>query len=157
MSDTDSKPTTYFIPALAGLYAALNPLAWPLLRGAVGLFLVPHGAQKLFGWFGGGGIEGTAKFFSAMGLEPAVPLVYLVGAVEFFGGLLLAIGLLTRPAAAASAVLLLVAAFDIHLAKGFFWSNNGYEYPLLWAVAAIFFAIKGGGACSVDAKIGKEF
>lgn len=157
MSDSEGRSTTYFIPALGKLYAALDPFMMPLLRVVTGLFLVPHGAQKLFGWFGGGGIEGTAQFFSKMGLEPAVPLVMLVGATEVFGGLLIAVGLLTRPAAVAATILLLVAALDIHWSNGFFVTKGGFEFALFWAAATAVFAVKGGGCCSLDAKIGREF
>ena len=77
--------------------------------------------------------------------------------VEFFGGLFLAIGLLTRPVAAAIAALMAVAAIQVHLGNGFFWANGGYEYPLMWGLIAIAFALRGGGAQSVDARIGREF
>ncbi len=127
-----------------------------MIRFFTGLFLMPHGAQKLLGWFRGN-IEGTAGFFAKIGLEPALPFAYLVGATEFFGGLFLAIGFLTRPAAAAIAILMAVAAFKVHLANGFFWSNGGYEYPLLWGLIALALALRGGGALSLDKAIGREF
>ncbi len=148
--------TRLFIPALAPLYRSLSGLSYPMIRFFSGLFLMPHGAQKLFGWFGGD-IQGTTGFFTKIGLEPALPLAYLVGATEFFGGLFLAIGLVTRPAAAAIAILMAVAAFKVHLANGFFWSNGGYEYPLLWGIIALALALRGGGALSVDKAIGREF
>ncbi|MDH3670863.1 MAG: DoxX family protein [Gammaproteobacteria bacterium] len=144
------------IPAVGGLYEAGSGLWYPWIRFFSGLFLVPHGAQKLFGWFGGN-IDGTAGFFAKIGLEPALPLAYLVGATEFFGGLFVAIGLLTRPAAVAAAVLLLVAAFYVHLGNGYFWNKGGYEYPLLWAILMIGIFFRGGGELSVDQAIGKEF
>jgi len=151
---TPSSPQL-IVPAMAGLYDLVRPWSYPLVRFFTGLFLVPHGAQKLFGAFGGN-IEATAGFFAKVGLEPALLLAYWVGFVEFFGGLLVAIGLLTRPAAAACTILLLVAAFQVHLAYGYFWTGSGYEYPLLWAL--IFFAImlRGGGEKSADRLIGKE-
>ncbi len=148
--------TRLIIPAVGGLYEAGSGLWYPWIRFFSGLFLVPHGAQKLFGWFGGN-IDGTAGFFSQIGLEPALPLAYLVGTTEFFGGLFIAIGLLTRPAAIAAAVLLLVAAFHVHLANGYFWAKGGYEYPLLWAILMIGIFFRGGGELSIDRAIGKEF
>ena len=153
---TESPETRLVVPALAPLYGSLSGLSHPMVRFFTGLFLMPHGAQKLFGWFGGN-IEGTAGFFSQIGLEPALPLAYLVGATEFFGGLFLAVGFLTRPAAAAITVLMAVAAYKVHLANGFFWSNGGYEYPLLWGLIALALALRGGGALSVDKAIGREF
>ena len=114
---------------------------------------MPHGARKLLG----GTIDWTAGLFSQIGLGPALPLAYRVGATEFFGGLLIAIGLLTRPAAVAAAVLLLVAVFYVHFGNGFFWNEGGYEYPLLWAILMIGIFFRGGGELSIDRAIGKEF
>ena len=92
MSDLAHTSVRPIIPALNGLARFFEPAAEPLLRLVTGLLLVPHGAQKLFEWFGGN-TAGTAAFFSKFGLEPALQLVYLTGAIEFFGGILLAIGL----------------------------------------------------------------
>ena len=153
---TQSTETRLIIPALAPLYGSLSRMSYPIIRFFTGLFLMPHGAQKLFGWFGGD-IQGTAGFFAKIGLEPALPLAYLVGATEFFGGLVLAGGLLARPAAAAIAILMAVAAFKVHLANGFCWSNGGYEYPLLWGLIALALALRGGGELSLDKAIGREF
>lgn len=154
MSD-QAKPALY-VPAMAGLYDNIRDISYPLVRICAGVFFVPHGMQKLFGSFGGN-INGTAGFFAKIGLEPAMPLAYLVGSVEFFGGLLIAIGLFTRPAAAASAILLFVAAFKVHLGNGYFWNKGGYEYPLFWALVMVAIFCAGAGKWSVDKKIGKEF
>jgi putative oxidoreductase len=146
------------IPVLAPVYGALSGLSYPMIRFFAGLFLMPHGAQKLFGWFGGYGLEGTAGFFAQnLGLEPGIFWAALVGATEFFGGLLLAVGLLTRPAAVAVVILMAVAAFDVHLANGFFWNKGGYEYPLFWGLVALAIAFRGGAELSVDRAIGREF
>ncbi len=153
MNTDQAQPPRYYLPFMEGLYGRLSWLAYPLIRVVTGLWLVPHGAQKLFG----GNIEGVAGFFSKIGLEPALPLAYLVGGVEFFGGLLLALGLFTRPAAAAAFILLLVAAVQVHLANGFFMANGGYEYTLMWAFLAFAVFLRGGGELSVDGKIGREF
>lgn len=144
------------IPALSPITRALSPLAEPLVRVAAGLSLVPHGAQKLFGWFGGYGIEATGQFFAAkLGLPPALAL--LAGLIEFFGGLALALGLLTRPVAALVTGLMAVAVVQVHLAAGFFWTSGGFEYPLLWGIVALSYVVRGGGRFSLDHLIGREF
>jgi putative oxidoreductase len=156
--NTDSHAPRPIIGALAPLYAQISPLSYPLIRFVAGLFLVPHGAQKLFGWFGGGGLEGTAGFFGqALGLEPAMFWAVLVGGVEFFGGLCLAIGLLTRPVAVAVVILMAVAVVTVHLGNGFFATAGGYEYALFWGLIALAIALRGGGNMSVDRMIGREF
>ncbi len=81
----------------------------------------------------------------------------LAGLTEFFGGLFLALGLLTRPAALAITVLMAVAVFQVHLANGFFWTGGGYEYPLFWGLVALSFVLRGGGRYSLDARLGREF
>ena len=146
------------IPALAPLYRNLSQFAEPLARATVGLLLMPHGAQKLFGWFGGYGLEGTAGFFASnLGLEPGIIWAALVGGVEFFGGLFLAVGFLTRPVAAAITALMAVAMFSVHLDAGFFWTDGGYEFPLMWGLLALSFVLRGGSTYSVDSRIGREF
>ncbi len=146
------------VPALAPLYAKLSRLSYPLIRAAAGLALMPHGAQKLFGWFGGYGLEGTGGFFAEnMGLEPGRFWAALVGGTEFFGGLFLVLGLLTRPAALAVATLMAVAVVTVHLPNGFFWTSGGYEYPLFWGLIALAIAFKGGAELSLDHKFGREF
>ncbi len=143
-------------PALGRVYAATGGLAEAGLRIAAGLFLVPHGAQKLFGLFGGYGLEATGQFFQTqLGFANGFLAALAAGSVETFGGLLLALGLLTRPAAAAIAALLLVA-MTLHLPNGFFWTAGGWEYPVLWAAVALFFVVKGGGRFSLDRIVGRE-
>jgi putative oxidoreductase len=144
------------IPAVGGLYEGLKPWAYPLMRVTAGLLLMPHGAQKLFGWFGGN-IDGTIGFFNKIGLTPATELAWIVGGIEFFGGALIALGLLTRPAAVAAAILLFVAFFKVHLGVGFFWTSRGFEYPLFWAIIMVVIFIRGGGEKSLDNSMGKEF
>jgi len=143
------------LPLLDPVYARLQPLAYPLVRIATGAFLMPHGAQKLFG-FAGGNIAQTAAGFARMGLEPSLPLAYLVGATEFFGGLCIVLGVFTRPAALASAALLGVAAFLVHLPLGWFWSGRGMEYPLLWMLLCVAVVLRGSGPLSVDAARGRD-
>jgi DoxX len=109
MSMTHASPATPILPAVAPLTATLAPFAEPMVRIAAGLILVPHGAQKLFGWFGGYGLEATGQFFAAkLGLPASFAL--LAGLIEFGGGLLLAAGLATRAAAALVTGLMAVAS-----------------------------------------------
>lgn len=150
--------TKAIIPVLAPLYRGLAPLSYPLIRVVAGLFLMPHGAQKLFGWFGGYGLEGTGGFFAQnLGLEPGVFWAALVGGTEFFGGLLIALGFLTRPAAVGAAILMAVAVLQVHLPNGFFMTDGGYEYALMWGLIALAIAFRGGGEMSLDRRLGREF
>ena len=155
MSLVSPSPAKALIPGVGALESALSPFAEPLVRVAAGLLLMPHGAQKLFGWFGGYGVEATGQFFAAkLGLPAELALV--AGLVEFFGGLALAAGFLTRPAAALIVGLMAVAIVAVHWPAGFFWTSGGFEYPLLWGLVALSFVIRGGGRYSVDALIGRE-
>ncbi|HVO02578.1 MAG TPA: DoxX family protein, partial [Candidatus Cybelea sp.] len=116
------------VPAFAAIQNALSPFAEPLVRVATGLFLAPHGAQKLFGAFGGYGIEATGQFFaSKLGLPTSFAL--LAGLIEFVGGIALALGLLTRVAAGFVVGLMAVAVLAVHLPNGYFWTDGGFEYP----------------------------
>jgi putative oxidoreductase len=152
ISETLRKPV---VPVFASLTEALSPYTEPALRAATGLFLVPHGAQKLFGWFGGYGVEATGQFFAQkLGLPASLALA--AGMIEFFGGLALACGLFTRPIALLVAGMMAFAVVLVHLPAGFFWTDGGYEYPLLWGILALIVAIRGGGRYSVDALIGRE-
>lgn len=144
----------------AGAPAALDTdkLAWTLVRVTIGLALVPHGAQKLFGWFGGYGLTATGQFFDeALGLTPGILFAGLAGLTEFLGGLALALGLLTRLSALGVVGLMSVAVVAVHLPSGYFWTDGGYEYPLLWGLVALAFVIRGGGAWSLDRRIGWKY
>jgi len=99
-----------------------------VLRVPVGIILMAHGSQKLFGWFGGYGLEGTGQWMASIGLEPGYLMALLAGSAEFFGGLALVLGLLARPAAVVTAFTMLIAIFSAHISNGLFLSNNGYEY-----------------------------
>jgi len=156
MSET-AKPRL-IVPGIAGLYAAGSCLAWPLIRVVCGLFLMPHGAQKLFGWFGGYGLAATGEFFATkLGLQPGFLVALLSGLVEFGGGALLVLGLLTRPAALGVVILMAVVVFTVHLPNGYFWTDGGYEYPLMWGLVALAIFFRGGGKLSLDRLIGHEF
>lgn len=147
---------TRILPFMTPIYDTAGHYAAPVLRVTTGLFLIPHGAQKLFGWFGGYGLEATGQYFESIGLSNGFLVALSAGSVEFFGGMALALGLLTRISAMAAFVLLAVA-ISIHLPNGFMWTDGGLEYPLMWAVLTLFFIVKGGGTHSVDRLIGKEF
>lgn len=121
-----------------------------ILRIPTGIILAAHGSQKLFGWFGGHGLEGTAQWMASIGLEPGWLMAVLAGGAEFFGGIALILGLLTRPAAAISAFTMLIAILSAHLSNGFFLSNNGIEYALALFAATAALAIQGAGAWSLD-------
>jgi putative oxidoreductase len=126
------------------------------LRVPVGLILAAHGAQKLFGWFGGYGLEGTGQWLASIGLEPGYLMALLAGSAEFFGGLALVLGLLTRPAAVVAAFTMLVAIFAVHIGNGLFMANNGYEYALTLFAATVALAIQGAGRFAVDNLLQKE-
>lgn len=139
------------------LFDRLSPLGYPLIRITAGLLLMPHGAQKLFGWFGGYGLDATGQFFAtSLGMEPGFLFALLAGLVEFFGGLALVLGLLTRPAALAIATLMGVA-LTVHAANGFFWTNGGVEYPLMWGLIALAVFLRGGERFSLDSHLGLKF
>jgi putative oxidoreductase len=127
-----------------------NNLSALILRLSTGIILAAHGAQKLFGWFGGYGLEGTGQWMASIGLEPGYLMASLAGSAEFFGGLALMAGLLTRPAAAVSAFTMLVALFSVHIGNGLFMSNNGFEYALALSAACIAIALQGAGKLSLD-------
>ncbi|HET8801506.1 MAG TPA: DoxX family protein [Marinobacter sp.] len=126
------------------------------LRIPVGIIFMAHGAQKLFGWFGGYGLEGTGQWMDSIGLSPGYLMALLAGGAEFFGGLALIIGLLVRPASAVLAVAMLVAIFSVHIGNGLFMSNNGYEFGLALLAVSVSLLFSGAGRASVDALLAKQ-
>jgi putative oxidoreductase len=136
-----------------GTNAGFGALA---LRVPVGIIFAAHGAQKLFGWFGGYGLEGTAGWLESIGIAPGILMAFLVGAAEFFGGLALVFGVLTRPAAATLVIAMVVAIFKVHFANGFFMSTNGYEFALALLAASVSLLLSGAGKASIDAIIAKK-
>jgi putative oxidoreductase len=120
------------------------------LRIGAGVIFAAHGAQKLFGWFGGYGLEGTAGWMASIGLEPGMMMAAMAGSAEFFGGLLLIIGLLVRPAALVLAITMLVAIVIVHLQNGLFMANNGFEFGLALLAISIALVFRGAGSLSVD-------
>ena len=125
-----------------------------VLRIFVGVIFAAHGSQKLFGWFGGGGLAGTAQWMESIGLGPGTLMAALAGGTEFFGGLALIIGLLARPAALGLSFTLLVAIFSVHIHNGLFMANNGYEFALALLGGTVAVLIEGAGKLSIDRSIG---
>lgn len=123
------------------------------LRLGVGATLIAHGTQKLFGWFGGHGLAGTAAFFESVGFTPGRANALLAGAGEAGGGSLLALGLATPAAGAAVAGTMAVAA-SMHKDNGFFAQDGGLEYPAVLALTAGAIALSGPGRLSLDAALG---
>lgn len=130
-----------------------NADSWaPLpLRLAMGIIFVAHGSQKLFGWFGGAGLEATASSFQeSLGFSPGLFWAALAGSGEFFGGLMLLGGALTRLGSLSIGIVTLVAITKVHWGS-FFASAGGMEYPLALLAGAVTLTITGGGAASGDA------
>ncbi|MEQ9464058.1 MAG: DoxX family protein, partial [Haliea sp.] len=109
------------------ILATDNSFAGLALRIPAGIIFTAHGAQKLFGSFGGYGLEGTGQWMASIGLEPGYLMALGAGSAEFFGGIALLLGLLTRPAALVLAVTMVVAILAVHAGNGLFLSYNGYE------------------------------
>lgn len=140
-------------PLIQRLLATDSGFAALVLRVPVGIIFTAHGAQKLFGSFGGHGLEGTGQWMASIGLEPGYLMALLAGGAEFFGGLALLAGLLVRPAAAVLAVTMLVAIFTVHIGNGLFMSNGGYEFGLALLAITVALVFSGGGALSVDRRL----
>ncbi|TRX54573.1 DoxX family protein [Thalassomonas sp. M1454] len=136
-----------FIKKLLNSDAGYSTLA---LRITAAIIFIAHGAQKLFAWFGGYGLEGTGQWMESIGLTPGYLLTLLAGSAEFFGGIALLIGLLVRPAALVLAFTMLVAIFSVHIDNGLFMSNNGYEFGLALFAMSVSLMLSGAGKLSID-------
>ncbi len=126
------------------------------LRLIAGIIFTAHGAQKLFAWFGGYGLEATGQWMQSIGLTPGYLMALMAGSAEFFGGLLLIVGLLTRATSFVLAITMAVAIVTVHLEHGLFMSNNGYEFALTLLAISISLMISGAGKLSLDNKIAKH-
>lgn len=125
------------------------------LRFGLGLSLFAHGAQKLFGWFGGYGLHATAGFFDhTLGMHPGLLWAILAGGGEFFGGLLVFLGLGTRYAAITTGIVMAVAVWTIR--GGGFFAPNGFELPLAFFLMSVALIVSGGGALSIDAGLSRS-
>jgi len=146
----DSKPARLLIPQLKPFYDWAEPLSSVLIRITVGLMLLPHGWPKLMAGIG----PTAANALARRGIEPAEPLAVALIVLETLGGLCVALGLFTRFFAAAITIemAVIVAAYW----PKFGWTGPGYEYPLMWGLVMFAVALRGGGAWSLDRRIGRE-
>jgi len=129
--------------------AGISPL---LLRLPLALIIMAHGGQKLFGWFGGYGLEATGQWMSSIGFTPGLLMAFLAGSAEFFGGIAILLGVFTRPAAAVVSFTLLMA-MTVHINNGLFVGNNGYEFALSLLAISVYLLFIGAGSVSLDRKI----
>ena len=120
------------------------------VRLVVGLSLAAHGAQKLFGWFGGYGLAGTGGFFEKLGFRPGRVFAFFAAAGEVGGGLLMVLGLGGALGPATLVMVMLVAIFTVHISKGFFITNGGWELNSAYIAGAVAIAYAGNGAYSLD-------
>ncbi len=139
---------------IVGTQAGWGPA---VLRLVVGIIFAAHGAQKLFGWFGGYGLQGTGQWMDSIGLGPGYVMALLAGSAEFFGGLALILGVLVRPAAIVLAFTMVVAIFSVHIHNGLFMDKNGYEFGLALLVVALSLSISGAGRASVDGLLQRAY
>lgn len=154
MSDQALETRKLLIPGLAGIYRSASPFATVAVRFVLGIFMMPHGYDKLFGPLAGIVAD---HILAPWGLPAPLAIAYALGALEFFGGACLALGLLTRPIAALFAIEFLVITFGVSIHHGFSASSGGFEYSFLVAVLMAAFALRGSGRCALDRLIGWEF
>jgi putative oxidoreductase len=154
VSNVQAETSRPLIPFLARIYGPVAPLGYAFARFSTGAVLVPHGVLKLF--FGGAAASVAGKAFVAWGLPAPLAWAYGVGVLELVGGVMLALGLLTRPVALLFAIELLVFIFGVHIDRGWLWNRGGVQYPLLLLGLSLAFLFRGGGHYSLDRLIGKE-
>jgi len=153
---TDRSDTKLFFPGLGGIYDALADWGYPLLRATAGLMLLPHVWPK----FMVAGAHGVAtNTLARRGIEPALPLAYLIMFLESVGAICITIGFLTRPFALLLLIELVVITFKVQVPNGWFFSapGGGAEFTLMWALLFLIILIRGGGPHSFDRAIGREF
>jgi putative oxidoreductase len=151
MSEQIDDSGRLYFPSLQSFYSVAVPLSYVVMRLCLGLILVPHGWGKLIG----DDIAHTAQNFVKLGWPAPVALSYLVGCIEFFGGLMLAAGLFTRIVAAMIAIEMAVISFLV-LSPVWSWAQHGMEYTFMMGVFAFAMALHGGGPYSLDRVLGKE-
>ncbi|MES9684808.1 DoxX family protein [Gottfriedia acidiceleris] len=122
-----------------------------IIRLVIGLLFVGHGAQKLFGWFGGYGLKGTGGWFESIGMKPGVSVALFAGLAELIGGILFTLGLLTPLAGIMIAGTMVMAIIKVHGPNGLWSTANGYEYNLTLMSVAIGIALIGPGKYALDA------
>lgn len=144
----------YFVPQLGAAYEWLSPWMNAMLRAAVGLMLLPHGLRACFGFFPTTGrVAGFSRMaveMEASGYRPGRFWAGVAAFAIFVAGPLLAVGLLTRPAALVIFIFLVCSTVDHARRHGYFCNRNGLEYTLLWSIAALNFVVQGGGTFSLD-------
>jgi len=150
MTDTGREPRA-LISALQPFYDVVTPLAWPIVRVAVGWNMIVHGYGKVVR-----GMEKQTELFAHDSVSGGVPLAQLLTVVELGGGICIAAGLLTRFWAAACALELGYITFILYWHNGFSWLGRGYEYTLMWGLVCFAIALRGGGPYSLDRLLGRE-
>jgi putative oxidoreductase len=150
------------IQQLTAFLQTVSPFAYALLRIVVGLALVPHGLRNTFGWFPDTGavalnLKDLAAGLDRSGYRPGRFWALAISITQLVGGPLLAIGLLTRPVAAAVVLFLLVANVERWRVGKYFWNKLGLEYTLMWTIAAFYVLVRGGGLYSIDHLLGWDF
>src|SRR6266571_2246336 len=148
-------PITHFLDAAAPSAVALSS-GLLVARLVFGLSMSAHGAQKLFGWFGGYGLKATGEFLVQLGFGPGRVLATIASLTEFVSGLLIAVGFLGPVGPALVLSVMIVAAVTVHWSNGFFATSNGIELPLLYAAVAVALAFTGSGLFSLDALLGLQ-
>jgi putative oxidoreductase len=152
MTDTAGEPRP-IIPALGPFYDNVRDLSWLVVRLTAGGMLLVHGIMKL--------TTTTVAAFAAgslarRGIEPSLPLAYVVFFLETIGAVCIMLGLFTRFFAAAIGIQFLIITFHAHWPQGFTWSRGGWEYPLFWGLIILAIGLRGGGPYSLDRKLGRE-
>jgi len=150
-ANKSAEPKPLF-PALGRYYGFTADLAYLIVRVTAGLMLLPHGWSKLVG----PGVAGVSAMISRYGIPEAHPLAFLIMWLETFGGVLIAIGLFTRPVAALLLAEFLVIIVAAHWSRGYFAGAGGIEFPLMWALLLLAVLLRGGGPWSIDRKLGRE-
>ncbi|PLS18029.1 oxidoreductase [Bacillus sp. M6-12] len=128
-----------------------------IIRVIIGLYFAAHGAQKAFGWFGGGGPAGTGAFFEQIGIKPGKPMALFAGLGEFIGGILFLLGFLTPLAALLIIVPMIVAIKTVHGKNGLFADKGGIEYNVVLIAVALGIALTGSGSLSLDSLYNIKF
>ena len=148
-TNADPRPV---IPALGKYYGLTSDLAYLIVRVTAGLMLIPHGWVKVFN----NGPAGVAGMLTRYGIPAPDLFAYVIMGLETIGGILIAIGLFTRPIAALLVIEFLVIIFVAHWPRGYAVGAGGIEYPLMWGLILLAILLRGGGPWSLDRKLGWE-
>ena len=146
------------LPFLAGFYVWARELSWLIIRLAVGGTLLTHGVNKFMSVTASASIAGLAGSFARRGLEPSVPVAYIVLFNETIGAIFLMLGLFTRLVAASIAIEFAVLTFVVHYWNGYAWTSpgGGWQFPFMWGLIFFAIALRRGGPYSLDRKLGWE-